>query len=48
MRREQIDRSKLPRKRSLPEILPLDPRDPAVVRAKELVETQLPPRRRAA
>ena len=48
MRREQIDRQKLPRRRKLPEILPLDPRDPAIVHAKELVEKQTPPRRRAA
>ena len=48
MRREQIDRKKLPRMRKLPDILPLDPRDPAIVHAKELVEKQTPPRRRAA
>ncbi|HET8525497.1 MAG TPA: hypothetical protein VFM81_02555 [Actinomycetota bacterium] len=48
MRREQIDRRKLPRKQRLPDILPLDPRDPDVVRAKELVERQPPSRRRAA
>ena len=48
MRREQIDRKKLPRRRKLPDILPLDPRDPAIVHAKELVEKQTPPRRRAA
>jgi hypothetical protein len=48
MRREQIDRKKLPDKRKLPEIPPLDPRDPAIVHAKELVERQMPPRRRAA
>jgi hypothetical protein len=48
MRREQIDRTKLPRRRKLPEILPLDPRDPDIVRAKELVEPQTSPRRRAA
>jgi hypothetical protein len=44
MRREQIDRKKLPRKR-IPEILPLDPRDPAIVHAKELVAYQAPRRR---
>ena len=48
MRREQIDRKALPRKRKLPDVLPLDPRDPAIVHAKELVEKQTPPRRRAA
>ena len=48
MRREQIDRRKLPRKAKLTEVLPLDPRDADVVHAKELVEHQLPPRRRAA
>ena len=48
MRREQVDRRKLPRKRKLPDVLPLDPRDLDVVHAKELIETQIPPRRRAA
>lgn len=48
MRREQIDRTRLPRKRKLPEILPLHPRDPAIVHAKELIEKRMPPRRRAA
>ena len=48
MRREQIDRRKLPRKRKLPDVLPLDPRDPDIVHAKELIQTQIPPRRRAA
>jgi hypothetical protein len=48
MRRDQIDRKRLPRRRELPEILPLDPRDPDVVHAKELVEHQAPPGRRAA
>ena len=48
MRREQIDRKKLNGKRKLPEILPFDPRDPAIVHAKELIERQMPPRRRAA
>jgi hypothetical protein len=48
MRREQIDRTKLPRKRTLPEILPLDPRDPAIVHAKELVDRHAPPRRGTA
>jgi hypothetical protein len=40
MRREQIDRKKLPWKRKLPEILPLDPRDPAIVHAKALWRTK--------
>ena len=48
MRREQIDRRKLFRKRPVSDILPLDPRDPDVVHAKELIEKQTPPRRRAA
>jgi|SoiMethySBSTD1v2_1073268.scaffolds.fasta_scaffold87653_1 hypothetical protein len=48
MRREQIDRKELPRKRMLQEVLPLDPRDPAIVHAKELIEHQVPPRGRAA
>ena len=48
MQREQVDRRQLPRKRKLPDVLPLDPRDPDVVRAKDLIETQIPPRRRAA
>jgi len=48
MRREQVDRRTLPRKRKLPDVLPLDPRDPDIVHAKELIETQIPPRRRAA
>jgi hypothetical protein len=48
MRREQIDRRKLSRERKLSEILPLDPRDPAIIHAKELVERSKPPRRPAA
>ena len=48
MRREQIDRTKPPRGRKLPEILPLDPRDPAIVHAKEFIERQMSPRRREA
>ena len=48
MRRQQIDQRRLPRKRSVSDILPLDPRDPDVVRAKELIEKQTPPRSRAA
>ena len=48
MRRERIEKPKAPRERTLPEILPLDPRDPAIVRAKVLAERSAPPRRRAA
>jgi hypothetical protein len=48
MRREQIDRKKLPRKRHVTEILPIDPRDQDVVHAKELIERATPPPRRAA
>ncbi|MGA9159586.1 MAG: hypothetical protein WB297_01805 [Actinomycetota bacterium] len=48
MRREQIDRTRPPRKRKLPEILPLDPGDPVIVHAKELIDKRMPPRRRAA
>jgi hypothetical protein len=47
MRRERIER-KLARKPSQHlDVLPLDPRDPDVLRVKELVTPQLPPRRRA-
>jgi hypothetical protein len=48
MRRDQIDRKRLPRKRKLPEILPLDPRDQAIVHAKGLMAYQVPRRRPAA
>ena len=48
MRRERIEKTKAPRKRTLPEILPLDPRDPDIVRAKLLIEHRMPPPRRAA
>jgi hypothetical protein len=48
MRRERIEKPKTPRKRTLQEFLPLDPRDPEVVRAKQLIETQTSRRRRAA
>jgi hypothetical protein len=47
MRREQIVRRKLQGKRRLPEIPPLDPRDPDILRAKELTSTQVPSRRRS-
>jgi hypothetical protein len=48
MRRERIEKPKARRKRTLPEILPLDPRDPDVVHAKALIGRASPPRRRAA
>jgi hypothetical protein len=48
MRRERIEKSRAPGKRTLHEILPLDPRDPAILHAKELIERAVPPRRRAA
>lgn len=44
MRRERIEKRKV----TLPEVLPLDPRDPDIVHAKELTETRVPPRRRDA
>ena len=47
MRRERIKRRRAPGPRTLPEILPLDPRDPDILRAKELV-VPAPPRRRVA
>jgi hypothetical protein len=37
VKRIRIDKSKVRRERVLPEILPLDPRDPDVRRAKALV-----------
>jgi hypothetical protein len=37
VRRTRIERPKMRRGRALPEILPLDPRDPDVRRAKALV-----------
>jgi hypothetical protein len=48
MRREQTERKKFPRKRMLLEILPLDPRDPAIMHAKDLIEHQTPRRRGTA
>ena len=48
MRQERIETKKVRRKPTLPEILPLDPRDPEILHAKELIRTQVPPRRRAA
>lgn len=47
MRRERIEKKRAPSPRKLPEILPLDPRDPDILRAKEIV-VPAPPRRRAA
>ncbi|HEY3201039.1 MAG TPA: hypothetical protein VGK55_10880 [Actinomycetes bacterium] len=37
MERIRIDKSKVRRERVLPEILPIDPRDPDVRRAKALI-----------
>ncbi|HEX5903301.1 MAG TPA: hypothetical protein VF028_09360 [Actinomycetota bacterium] len=48
MRRERIERKASKKPNRHLDVLPLDPRDTDVVRAKELVTTQLPPRRRAA
>jgi hypothetical protein len=48
MRRERIERKLVRKPTNHLDVLPLDPRDPDVHRAKELVTTQLPPRRRAA
>jgi hypothetical protein len=48
MRRERIEKKKLPRKTTLPEVLPLDPRDPDILHAKELLRTRVPARRRVA
>ena len=48
MRRERIERESPKARRRPVEALPLDPRDLDIVRAKELVSTQRPQRRRAA
>lgn len=48
MRRERIDRKPVKKPKRHLEILPLDPRDPDILYAKELTERQTPPRRRAA
>lgn len=48
MQRTRIERKPAkPRPRPV-KILPLDPRDPDIVRAKAIQERYLPPRRRAA
>lgn len=46
MRRERIEKKKVARRITLPEVLPLDPRDPDIVHAKGLTETRVPSRRR--
>jgi hypothetical protein len=48
MRRERIEKKPANRPDRHLEVLPLDARDADVVRAKELVASQLPPRRPAA
>ena len=48
MRRERLERKPAEKPNRHLEVLPLDPRDADVVRVKELVSTQLPPRRPAA
>jgi hypothetical protein len=49
MRRERIERKLAKKPNRHLDVPPLDPRDTDIVlRAKELVTTQLPPRRRAA
>ena len=48
MRRERIERKPTKKSNRHLDVLPLDPRDADVLRAKELVSTQLPPRRPAA
>ncbi len=48
MRRQRIEKKK-PWKLRLPvEVLPLDPRDPDILRAKELTEAQPKPQRKVA
>lgn len=48
MRRERIERKPAKTPKRHVDVVPLDPRDPDILRAKELVTTQLPPRGRAA
>jgi hypothetical protein len=48
VRRERIVRTTPKRRRRPLEVLPLDPRDPDVVRAKALEASRRPPPRRAA
>jgi hypothetical protein len=47
MRRERIERKPAKKPNRHLDVLPLDPRDPAVLRAKELVSTRLQRRRPA-
>jgi hypothetical protein len=47
MERIRIDRKRV-KPRPRPKILPLDPRDPDILRAKAIQARYLPPRRRAA
>lgn len=46
MERIRLERSHR-RRKPRPEVLPLDPRDPDIVRAKELLAKTRPPRPRA-
>lgn len=48
MRRERIEKKPVKKPKRHLEILPLDPRDPDILHAKELTEKQHPPRDRAA
>jgi hypothetical protein len=48
MRRERIEKTPSKESRAHLEVLPLDPRDPDILRAKELIRKQRPPRLRAA
>lgn len=48
MHRERIQKQPSTKPERHLEILPLDPRDPEILHAKELIEEQQPPRGRAA
>jgi hypothetical protein len=48
MRRERIEKKPVRKSSRHLDVLPLDPRDPDVLRAKVLVPTPLSPRRRTA
>lgn len=48
MQRIRIERKPAKPRRRPAKILPLDPRDPDIVRAKAIQERYVPPRRRAA
>jgi hypothetical protein len=48
MRRERIQRKPVKKPRRHLEVLPLDPRDPDIMRAKGLIGPQIPPRHHAA